>query len=220
MYTQSKKMAEFLTTLGVSHEIEDIIIKANEKLILLSPYLQLSDILKQRLLDASNRGVEIIVIYGKDELKSNERAFLSDLDNLNLGYLENLHAKCYYNESKMVLSSMNLYEFSERNNREMGILIKKAENKILYEDSLRECESIINISDIQVNGYCIVCRKKMKYNFNTPYCKEHYKKGKDGYYRVYSGSYCLLCGSKTRATKKKPLCKSCWYKVRDLELGI
>lgn len=116
-------MAEFLTTSGTSHELENIIIDSKKKLTLVSPYLQLSKTFHQRLKDASNRGVKIVIIYGKDELKPNERNSLAELRNVELYYFENLHAKCYFNEDRMIITSMNMYEFSEKNNREMGVLI-------------------------------------------------------------------------------------------------
>jgi len=65
-------MAEFLTTSGTSHHIENIIMEAKQKLLLVSPYLKLSKTLHERLKDASERGVKIKIIYGKDELKPNE----------------------------------------------------------------------------------------------------------------------------------------------------
>ena len=60
-------MAQFLTTQGTSYYFEQIIIKATKRLILVSPYLKISDIFMVRLQDADKRNVEIIVIYGKDE---------------------------------------------------------------------------------------------------------------------------------------------------------
>ena len=62
-------MAEFLTTYGISLQIENIIINAKRELTLVSPYLQLSKTFFERLKDAANNGVNIRIIYGKDELK-------------------------------------------------------------------------------------------------------------------------------------------------------
>ena len=62
-------MAEFLTTYGTSYHIENLIIEAVSQLTLVSPWLQLSKTLFERLKDASNKGVKIKIIYGKDELK-------------------------------------------------------------------------------------------------------------------------------------------------------
>lgn len=139
-------MAKFLTTAGTVSSIEDIIRKASARLILVSPYLKLSKQFEQRLKDANERKVQIVVIYGKDNLVREEIEKLLVLEHLHLLYCENLHAKCYVNDDKIVLSSMNLYEYSERNNREMGIMLNKFEDSEAFDDVLDEIESIINSS--------------------------------------------------------------------------
>jgi hypothetical protein len=137
-------MPQFLTTAGTSHIIEDIIIKAKSELVLITPYLKLSRILFERLTDANHRGVRIQLVYGKSELQPSERRQLNALTNIELLFLGNLHAKCYFNESTLIVSSMNLYEFSEKNNREMGIVLTRREDGECFADALAEAHSIIN----------------------------------------------------------------------------
>lgn len=79
-------MAEFLTTNGTSYHIENIIIGAEKKLVLVSPYLQISKTFYERLKDASKKNVKIKIIFGKDELKPNEKNSLAELKNLELLY--------------------------------------------------------------------------------------------------------------------------------------
>jgi len=49
----------------------------------------------------------------------------------------------------MIIASMNLYEFSQVNNREMGILIdtENEEDKKVYEDATKDIDSIIHNSE-------------------------------------------------------------------------
>ncbi len=139
-------MAEFLDTSGISFAIENIIKNArNGELVLISPYLSLSKTLFERLKDTERNNVKIILIYGKDELKPDERNQLRQLKNLSLRFFENLHAKCYYNHDSMVITSMNMIEFSEKNNREMGVLIRKEDvnDSKVFSDAKREAESIL-----------------------------------------------------------------------------
>jgi len=135
-------MAEFLTTHATAHYIEDIILNSKEKLVLVSPYLQISKTFMDRLIDADERGIKILVIYGKDELKPGERDQLNKLKNLSLLFCINLHAKCYFNEDTMVITSMNMYEFSEKTNREMGVLINRVSDANVYINAVREIQSI------------------------------------------------------------------------------
>jgi hypothetical protein len=142
-------MAKFLTTVGNSFYIEQIILNAKNSLTLVTPYLKLSKNLIERIADAENRGVKITLIYGKSALHVNEQKKLNALKNLELYFCENLHAKCYHNEDSLIITSMNLYEFSERNNREMGLLIERASDTEIYEETLREIESIKNASKVE-----------------------------------------------------------------------
>lgn len=141
-------MAKFLTTSGVAYQVEHIIKGAKKKLVLISPYVQISKVLLERLKNASDKGVQIILIYGKDELKPIEKKQLNSIENLRLYYYQNLHAKCYFNEREMVITSMNLYEFSEKHNREMGILIHKSDDAELFNDGVEETSSIIKSAKI------------------------------------------------------------------------
>lgn len=140
-------MADFLTTHGVSYHIESIIVEAKSELFLVSPYLQLSKLFCERLRDASDKNVTINIVYGKNALKFKERDFFSNLNSVKLYHFENLHAKCFFNEHKMVITSMNMYDFSEKNNREMGILITRLADKDLYTNAVTETLSIIEHSN-------------------------------------------------------------------------
>ncbi|MGB3182862.1 MAG: phospholipase D family protein [Cyclobacteriaceae bacterium] len=131
-------MAKFLTTTGNSFYIEQIILKADRHLTLCTPYLSLSKNLYDRLIDAGLRNIAITLIYGKSELNEAERLKIESFTNIEVFFCENLHAKCYLNEKSMIITSMNLYEFSERNNREMGILIEKGSDELIFQEALDE----------------------------------------------------------------------------------
>lgn len=198
-------MAEFLTTSGTSNWIENIIIDAEKQLILISPYLQISKTFYERLKDASNKGVKIIVIFGKDELKPNERNSLASLTSVELYYFENLHAKCYFNENNMVITSMNMYEFSEKNNREMGVLISKLNDGDLYKKAYNEALSIKNNSEF-------IALKHEKSQYVKQEKKE--EKGKVTYQTKISTlptrGYCIRCGKRLKFNPNYPFCESCY----------
>lgn len=142
-------MADFLRTSGISFQIEDIIVSAKEKLIIISPYLKLTDNLFERLKEKDSENIELVFIYGKSVLNENEKRKLYSLKNLSLYFYQNLHAKCYFNESKMLITSMNLHEFSERNNREMGILLDKKVDSLIFQNAEQESISILKASNIE-----------------------------------------------------------------------
>lgn len=143
-------MAKFLTTTGCLHYIEEIIRNASKSLVLVTPFLRLDQNFDNRLHEADERGVKITLIYGKSDLSPIEAKKLNTLQNLDLFYCDNLHAKCYYNENQLLISSMNLYEAS-KNSREIGIYIEKQNDTIIFQETLKEVESILKSSNLE-NG--------------------------------------------------------------------
>lgn len=137
-------MAKFINTRKAVSEIEDLIKNAGEKLILISPYLKLSKDFKELLTYRNSKDKITTVIFGKQELNPDEMKFLQGLRFVILKYNEDLHAKCYVNDDKMVITSLNLYEFSMANNKEMGVLIDKNDpaDLQLFEEAFKEVDYI------------------------------------------------------------------------------
>ena len=137
-------MAKFINTRKAVSEIEDLIKNAGEKLILVSPYLKLSKDFKELLTYRNSKDKITTVIFGKQALNPDEMKFLQELRFVILKFNEDLHAKCYVNDDKMVITSLNLYAFSMANNKEMGVLIDKNDSvdKQLFEDALKEVDYI------------------------------------------------------------------------------
>lgn len=142
-------MARFLNTRKAVSEIEDLIRDADQRLILISPYLKLSKDFKELLTYRNSKDKITTVIFGKQELNPNEMKFLQALRFVILKYNQNLHAKCYLNDNKMIITSLNLYEFSMNNNKEMGVLIdlNDESDKELFEDAFKEIDFIDETSE-------------------------------------------------------------------------
>jgi hypothetical protein len=140
-------MAKFLDTTGVSYHLQQLINKAGEKLFLLSPYLKINDRLKQALLDRDVFKIDIRIIYGKNELQPTESEWIRGVKSVRLSFCKNLHAKCYLNEKEAIVTSMNLYEFSQVNNAEMGVYVTKAEDPVLYQEIWDEVQRILRMSE-------------------------------------------------------------------------
>jgi phosphatidylserine/phosphatidylglycerophosphate/cardiolipin synthase-like enzyme len=211
-------MPEFLTTSGCSHHIEQIILTAKTQVHLLCPYLKLSKTLFERLVDANRRGVKVRIVYGKTELNPTEKQKLYSLENVELYFFENLHAKCYFNKDNMVITSMNIYEFSEKNNREMGILLSAESDAITFMKAYNEAVSIVKNAvrqhtvKIEIRegiGYCIRCLKELKTNPLKPLCPNCYKQWSKYGNKLYAEKYCHRCGSETQSSLENPICKSC-----------
>ncbi|ADV88809.1 phospholipase D family protein [Vibrio vulnificus] len=140
-------MAKFLNTSATNYYLEELIKNASERLILISPFLKLNDRIRELLEDKDRLKIDIRIVYGKSELQPDEINWLKGLSFVRTSFCKNLHAKCYINESSCIITSLNLYEFSQVNNNEMGIFIDRDSDGELYKDSYEEAQRIIRISD-------------------------------------------------------------------------
>lgn len=140
-------MAKFLNTSATNFFLEELIKNAKERLILISPYLRLNDRIKELLEDKDRLKIDVRIVYGKSDLHPEEIKWIQKLDYVRLSFCKNLHAKCYLNESECIISSLNLYEFSQVNNNEMGISVRKYEDDEVFKDAYEEAQRIIRISE-------------------------------------------------------------------------
>jgi len=142
-------MAKFLNTRKAVSEIEDLIRNAESRLTLISPYLKLSKDFKELLTYRNNKDKITTVIFGKQELNPNEMKFLQGLRFVILKYNQDLHAKCYLSDDKMIITSLNLYEASMNNNKEMGVLVNLNDesDKELFEEANKEIDFIDETSE-------------------------------------------------------------------------
>lgn len=140
-------MAKFLNTSATNYFLEELIKDARERVILISPFLKLNDRIKELLADKNRLKIDVRIVYGKSELQPEEIAWLNALTYVRTSFCKNLHAKCYINEENCIVTSLNLYEFSQVNNNEMGVLFRRSEDHELYRDAYEEAQRIIRISE-------------------------------------------------------------------------
>ncbi|OAI11362.1 hypothetical protein A1359_14540 [Methylomonas lenta] len=140
-------MAEFLDTESVNMWLARIIKNARERVLLVSPYLKFSDRIKEFITDKNNLKIDVQIVYGKEEPKPDVINWLNNLPYVRASYCKNLHAKCYLNEELCIVTSMNLYEFSQQNNNEMGVLFSRQNDLILYNKAFEEVQRLIRISE-------------------------------------------------------------------------
>ncbi len=242
-------MTKFLDTTGISYHLEQIVKKSSERLILISPFLKINNRIKELLEDKDRLKIDIRVIYGKNELQPQENNWLISMNSIRTSFCENLHAKCYMNENEALITSMNLYEFSQANNNEMGIFVTKEDDEELFNDIYTEAKRLIRISeelkvtvekvvqkntetkskkstkpkkvDAQGEGHCIRCNKSIKLNPLVPYCKDCYKIWNKYGDDEYPEEHCHICGTEKETTMLKPTCYPCYKKYKNkLEFNI
>ena len=126
-------MSHFLNREKFNFWIPKLITQADEEVLLIVPYIQTSSTILKALQKANKNNKRIIIVYRENKLTDKERSKLLALDNLDLLHHPNIHCKCYYNGDLLIIGSMNLYEYSEKNNREMGGIFSNLEEGIIEE---------------------------------------------------------------------------------------
>ncbi|MDG1835308.1 MAG: phospholipase D family protein [Pseudomonadales bacterium] len=140
-------MAKFLNTSATNYYLEELIKSASDRLILISPFLKINDRIKALLEDKNRLKIDVRIVYGKSELQPEEINWLKQLTFVRASFCKNLNAKGYINEKACIVTSLNLYEFGQVNNNEMGIYISKDDDALMYKETYEEGQRIISISD-------------------------------------------------------------------------
>ena len=230
-------MVEFLTTTSISAELEKLIKSAREEITLISPYLKVNPRLQGFIRDADMRRVRLTVIYGKRDMQDTEREWINGLATPpETWFVPNLHAKCYLNENAAIITSMNLYEFSQQNNDEMGIYVSGTQDPSLYKEIKEEAlrlrrtatpgqdtptetrssaapnQPTAAIPDKQDSplGHCIRCQAPLALDPEKPYCAQHFRVWARYGDENYEEKFCHRCGKGHTTSKAKPLCLPCF----------
>ena len=123
-------MGKFVSEELLNQELSKIIEEATESLILMSPYIKLNEKVRDRLLLVRDvQDLEITIVFGRSQrdkgksLSQEDLEFLKQFPNVQIRYLERLHAKYYANETSALLTSMNLHDYTLRNDIEFGIVL-------------------------------------------------------------------------------------------------
>ena len=131
--------------------------------------------------------------------------------------MSDLHAKCYMNENEALVTSMNLYEYSQVNNYEMGISVSREEDLKLYEEIEKESERILRACDITkvtvdrvepVQATEEKTRKKSSTPLETPV-----ESTVEEPFEILEASlvgFCIRCKAELPANPTWPYCSNCY----------
>lgn len=146
-----------------------------------------------------DKNVKFIFIVNDE--KNNEGEIREILKNYSdqIWLVPNLHAKFYYNGEHLLISSMNLYFHSAKNNQEIGVELKKPksptnEETEIYENSKRQIEDYISI--LKRGGRNILSVKNEEKQIELKLIRW----GKGYSLRANNNQklgYCIVCGEAT-----------------------
>jgi len=152
-------MIKFLKAFELNTKIEELLREAKANLWLISPYIKLhhryKGVLKTQL---HNDKLEIILVFGKNDtdiqksLPKEELDFFIQFPNIEIRYEKRLHAKFYMNDYLSIITSMNLYDFSQDNNIEAGILLEAPVLNLLSSTNTVEADAVNYFGEVIENS--------------------------------------------------------------------
>ena len=207
----------------IPNDILNLIDSSEEYVVIISPYINLWGHLTDKLEDTIKRDVVIKWYYREGDVKP---TIINQLDKMGVQMkgIKNLHSKLYLSEKMGVMTSMNLYDFSSKNNREVGIvtdqkkLLKEFKDYIeillTNEDILPKKSFLDKVMGSFVDGEKdvteVVIEKVESHTFfKTNDIKPTQSNG-DG--------HCIRCSTSISYNVKSPYCKKCyksWNKYKN-----
>ena len=218
----------------ISSYLLELIEKAEKKVVLITPYINVWGHLTQTIETALKRKVRV-EIYHRYFITDDKTSADYELDK-SLGQLQkmgvhcyevkNLHTKLYFSNKSAIMTSMNLYEHSAKENEEIGLyteddeLLKQFQS--YYKDLKNRSKEIkLPLSEKikdkideylyvdETKGCCIRCEDTIEHNLKRPMCINCYNQWKE--YKEYGGKekYCHGCSDKSSTTMQVPICNKC-----------
>lgn len=137
----------FATREIVNKSIKDILRSSKKDILIVTPYIKLHQEIKDELKRLESKPkLSVRILFGKNEHEKNKSLSLKDLQflkkipNIEIRFEETLHAKFYCNEKFGTITSMNLHTYSQNNNIECGVIIKRS-NRV-YKEALKYFENV------------------------------------------------------------------------------
>lgn len=207
------------STSSLTGAIEEIVLNAEKELFLVSPYIKFtkkndemwSTLVQGLELTKKKEGTNIVFITRKPKKKTEETEIKNKLKKYahKVWLVPDLHAKCYFNGNRALVSSMNLYYHSASENFEIGVDFQGASD----EESLRYIRNYINL--LMDMGEEILAGTKSSGSIKIKYSETYGKYTLKSENQEHLG-FCIVCRNEIKLDINKPKklhvvrCKDCW----------
>lgn len=177
-------MSKFLTGKELEDAVYDIIWEAERTLLIVSPFIKLDEYFK-KLFDKheNNPRIHFLIVFGKNENEVKRSLSKADFDyfkkflNVSIIYVPNLHAKYYGNEKKGIITSINLYDYSFKNNIEFGVFSQQSLldrfTPSTDNEAWNECMDIADNHEVVFIKRPVFETRKLILNFGKNYVKSN-----------------------------------------------
>ncbi len=139
--------AEFLSSVGVSYQIDRLLSEASSEIVFFCPVLKLHESVILRFQQADQRNVRITLVFGKERNQTKGMRWHKEFKNLRILYHDKLNTCLYRNEKELIVTSLGLDSLSFTVNLDMGVLITKMRDRKAFEDGMYEQELLVENSE-------------------------------------------------------------------------
>jgi phosphatidylserine/phosphatidylglycerophosphate/cardiolipin synthase-like enzyme len=215
----------------VPGQVLGILYGAREYACLVTPYVKLWGHAQQAIRDALRRQIKLYLVVRKnaEERFDDQVAWLVQSGAV-VYALDNLHAKIYLNETRVLVSSMNLTESSSKNSFEIATpvadtaaarMVREYVSKRLIQNATR----VKDYADLRPHappalglppglGVCIRCGDYIPQDRFRPLCNGCYFWWSVWQNPDYEERFCHTCGRETSVNYGRPLCGVCFSQGR------
>ncbi len=234
---------ELLNTVETLERIKQIICNARKELVIASPFIgfskeddtQLREFLRKVISDG--RVAVRVFTHQSGDGANHWGRFYGDCGESEVHICKALHAKIYYNEDEVIISSLNL-RGSSFGNVEMSVYLCRREEPRVFDDGLydklfgeatersektmsgRELHTIATAMD--GSGHCIRCHTTTRFDkillngslsiqFYCDGCRTDWKKTRENY--DFIEKFCYGCGKPAATSREHPVCEECQGKL-------
>ncbi|MEZ5337625.1 MAG: phospholipase D-like domain-containing protein [bacterium] len=221
----------------ISPDIIDLIIKAEKQIDIISPYLDLWNHLQSNLEAAAKRDVIINVVFRaemKDKYKDITK-WLMDIG-AHVYMVDKLHTKVYCSERTVIITSMNLYDYSAKNSEEFALTSPEDELIEQTQKYIAELRSRAIPLDTKKVGRVFDSVGKKETVASTSRSRSAASSEKHSAAKASAasessaartpkvsargeaGAFCVRCGEDLKFNMEKPLCYNCfksWSKYKN-----
>lgn len=138
LFAKAPQGPELVTAEGINFRLETMFKQAREWICIISPYIRMGMRLRELLEEKKAAGVTITVVH---------REYFAEHQLPTAVFRrQNLHAKCFLTEQAALLGSMNLYDYSQTHNDELGLYFTREDCPDLYrqldDEARRLCRDV------------------------------------------------------------------------------
>ena len=156
---------KILNTKEIMSEIYGMIGR-KKSCLLITPFIDLDNTFTDKLILPNTK---IHIIYRS---KQNEESVIkikeleTKLTNVKFFAADNLHAKIYLSPEKIIVATMNLYDYSSRYNFELGVAFNYAKNCFHCKNIIEETYNFLSINELNP------CKILLAELYNIRHCKD------------------------------------------------